>query len=343
MSYVRNLWYLAAWAEEVPEGGMLSRTLLDRKWLIHRLANGDYAMLEDRCPHRFVPLSLGRKQGDVIHCRYHGLGFGHDGACVHNPFPEPPPAHVKVATMPVIARYRGLWFWPGDPALADPALIPDFAFLDSDKPMTRGVLTIAGNYELITDNLMDLTHAEFLHIESFGVNGSLFESGKQTVEATSDGAIWNKWDMTDARPPEWSQGLLPQGERIDQQLHIRWHAPASMALAITISRAGTNHAEPLVPPMLNPHIITPQTQSTSHYFYDHEPNEQARAMAMQVFTQEDEPMIVAAQQALGGMDFWDARPAILKTDAAAIRCRRALMQLRGREGERRASPTPVGG
>lgn len=331
MSYVLNLWYMAAWAEEVPGGAMLSRVLLDRKWLIHRLEDGTYAMLEDRCPHRFVPLSLGRKQGDVIHCAYHGLGFGPDGACVHNPFPADPPAHVRAATMPVVERYRGLWFWPGDAALADPALIPDFAFLDSDTPMTRGVLQIAGNYELITDNLMDLTHAEFLHVETFGVNGSIFESGRQTVEGDPDGAIWNKWDITDARPPEWSKSVLPEGARIDQKLHIRWHAPASMALLIELSRADTNYAEPLVPPMLNPHIITPETSTSSHYFYDHEPSEQARAMAMQVFTAEDEPMIVAAQQALGEQDFWDARPAILATDAAAIRCRRALMQLRRRE------------
>ncbi len=330
-NYVCNLWYMAAWAEEVPDDGMLSRKLLDKQWLVHRLASGEYAMLEDRCPHRFVPLSMGRKVGDVVHCRYHGLGFGPDGTCVHTPFPEAPPAHVKAATLPVVERHRGLWFWPGDPSLADPALIPDFSFLDRDVPMTRGVLTIPGNYELITDNLMDLTHAEFLHVETFGVNGSLFESGVQTVTADADGAIWNKWDMTDARAPDWSLAMLGEDARVDQKLHMRWHAPASLALTIEIGKAGTRFAEQLVPPMLNPHIITPETQTTSHYFYDHEPTEQARAMAMQVFTQEDEPMIAAAQVALGEQDFWDARPAILKTDAAAIRCRRALMQLRRRE------------
>ena len=330
--YVRNLWYMAAWAEELADGAMLSRTLLDKKWLIHRLESGEYAMLEDRCPHRFVPLSMGRKDGDVIHCRYHGLGFGPDGKCVYNPFPEAPPAHVKAASMPVVERHRGLWFWPGDPDKADPALIPDFSFLDRDEPaMQRGHMTMQGNYELVTDNLMDLTHAEFLHVETFGVNGSLFESGAQTVEVEPDGAIWNRWDITDARPPEWSVPMLPEGARIDQKLHMRWHAPACLALAIELAQAGTDFAAPLVPPMLNPHIITPETQTSSHYFYDRAPTPEAEALAMQVFTEEDEPMIEAAQAALGETAFWDARPAILKTDAAAIRCRRALMQLRKRE------------
>jgi len=336
-AYVRNLWYMAAWDHEVPEGGMLARKLLDKPWLIHRLSGGGYAMLEDRCPHRFVPLSMGRKKGDVIHCRYHGLGFGPDGACVHTPFPEAPPAHVKARTIPVVGRHRALWFWPGDPMLADPALIPDFAFLETNKPMTRGHMVMTGNYELVTDNLMDLTHAEFLHVETFGVNGSLFESGAQTVSAEPDGSIWNRWDMTGARAPDWSLAMLGKGARVDQKLHMRWQAPACMALLVEIGRAGSDYAEQLVPPMLNPHIITPETHGTSHYFYDHEPTEQARAMAMQVFIDEDEPMIAAAHAALGVEDFWDARPAILKTDAAAIRCRRRLMQLRREEAAEVAS------
>jgi hypothetical protein len=84
--------------------------------------------------------------------------------------------------------------------------------------------------------------------------------------------------------------------------------------------------------MRNPHIITPETATSSHYFYDHENSDAAAEMARQVFVDEDEPMIAAAQRALGSEDFWDARPAILKTDAGAIRARRTLMQLRNAEG-----------
>jgi vanillate O-demethylase monooxygenase subunit len=83
--------------------------------------------------------------------------------------------------------------------------------------------------------------------------------------------------------------------------------------------------------MVNPHIITPRTQTSSHYFYDHEATAEAAALARQVFVEEDEPMIEAAQEALGRQDFWDARPAILETDAAAILARRRLMQLRQTE------------
>nr|WP_255602413.1 hypothetical protein [Polymorphobacter megasporae] len=41
----------------------------------------------------------------------------------------------------------------------------------------------------------------------------------------------------------------------------------------------------------------------------------------------------ATQEALGSQDFWDARSAILATDAGAIRARCHLMQLRRSSAE----------
>jgi phenylpropionate dioxygenase-like ring-hydroxylating dioxygenase large terminal subunit len=325
--YVRNAWYMAAWAEEVPDGGLFSRRLLDQLWLIWRLADGSLAMIEDRCPHRFVALSKGRRDGDRVVCGYHGLGFDQSGACVHSPFPDVQP-QARVAAMPVVERHRGIWFWPGDPALADPSAIPDFAYLDDPaRPAQRGHLVIKGNYELMTDNLMDLSHAEFIHVESFGTNGSLF-GGKQTVRQDPDGAIWNNWDIEGAEPPGWAKAMLGAGAKVDQWLHMRWHAPASMDLTIGMAKVGTGRAELVVPPLRNPHIVTPETKATSHYFYDHAPGEAEAAQARRVFIEEDEPMIASAQDALGDTDFWDARPLILPSDAGAVRARRRLMQLR---------------
>ena len=328
-AYVNNAWYMAAWAEQVPDGGVLSRRLLDRLWLIYRLESGEIAMMEDRCPHRFVALSKGLREGDMIVCGYHGLGFDASGQCVHSPFAGVEPK-ARVATMPAVEMHLGIWFWPGDPALADPATIPDFSYLAGDRVAERGYLTIRGNYELVTDNLMDLTHAEFIHRESFGVNGSIF-GGKQSVKQDESGAIWNNWDMPNSAPPNWAAPMLGQGEKVDQWLHMRWHPPASMDLSIGMAKAGTDRQDLVLPPLRNPHIITPETQTTSHYFYDHAPGEEEAAQARQVFVDEDEPMIESAQAGLGDADFWDARPLILPSDAGAVRVRRRLMQLRKAE------------
>lgn len=322
--FIRNAWYMAAWAREVPKDGILARRLLDTPWLLFRAADGDWTMLEDRCPHRFVPLSKGRFANGRVACGYHGLTFDGTGQCVHNHFGAIPEG-ARVDTCPVVERHGGLWFWPGDPALAKADAIPDFAFIDAGDPVERAQYVMGVNYQLIADNLLDLSHAEFLHVESFGTNGSLFSHGAQTVEQDDSGAIWNKWDMAGAPAPGWAAPMLGEGEAVDQKLHIRWHAPASLALFIEIRRAGS--AAPLVPPMANPHILTPETASSTHYFFTHEPGPEAEAMARRVFLDEDEPMISAQAEAMGDTDFWAMRPLILPSDKAAVLARRKLMQM----------------
>jgi len=332
-AYVRNLWYMAAWEHEVPDSGMLARRLLDQPWLLLRKLDGAYAMLVDRCPHRFVALSKGSRAGDVITCHYHGLSFASDGRCVHSPFGHETALAASVPTQPVVARHSALWFWPGDPAEADPALIPDFSGLDSDKPLTRAVLRMDANYELIADNLMDLSHAEFIHKATFGVNGSLMAVGRHEVLSDADGAIRNHWDMDDAQPPEWAKQMLTEGAKVDQWLHMRWHAPASMLLTIGLAKAGTGRAEALMPPAYDPHILTPETQNSTHYFYTTAATAEAADFALKVFLEEDEPMVKSAAEGMGDADFWTLKPLILPTDAGAIRARRRLMQLRRQEGE----------
>lgn len=322
--YVRNVWYMAAWASEVPAGEMLSRTLLGKPWLLFRSAGGFWAMIEDRCPHRFVPLSRGRFADGLVSCGYHGLTFDGHGRCVHNRFGDVPPG-ARVATCPIVERHGGLWFWPGDAALADSATIPDFAFIDTGAPVDRAHYLMMVNYQLIADNLLDLSHAEFLHVESFGTNGSMFSHGVQCVEQDTSGAIWNKWDMADAPPPGWAAGMLEAGEHINQALHIRWHAPSNLALFINVRRTGSDSL--LVPPMANPHILTPESNGSTHYFFTHEPGREAEAMARRVFLEEDEPMLSAQAEAMGDSDFWQLRPLILPSDKAAILARRRLMQM----------------
>lgn len=329
--YIRNCWYMAAWTGDVPEAGFLARRLLDQPWLLWREADGGWAMVADRCPHRFVPLSKGRFADGRIACGYHGLTFDGSGACVHNPFGGTLPPEARVTTCRVVERHGGLWFWPGDPELADEDAIPDFAFIDEAGPVARSHYVMDVNYELIADNLLDLSHAEFLHVESFGTNGSIFSHGRQDITTDASGAIWNRWDMAGAPPPGWAASLLAPGGTVDQSLHIRWHAPANLALFIRMARAGTGGMELIVPEMANPHILTPETQGSTHYFFTHDPTPEAEAMARRVFLEEDEPMLAAQAEAMAGTDFWALRPVILPSDAAAIRARRRLMQMRRAE------------
>ncbi|WP_207951684.1 aromatic ring-hydroxylating dioxygenase subunit alpha [Pseudomaricurvus alcaniphilus] len=324
---------MAAWVEEVPEEGFLSRKFLDKPWLLWRELDGSWVMVSDRCPHRFVPLSRGKFNDGKISCGYHGLTFNGKGECVFNPFSQQIPNNARLSTLPVVERYGALWFWLGDASLADQDSIPDFNFIETGQPISCAHYLMGVNYELIADNLLDLTHAEFLHVENFGMKGSLFSHGKQKVEVDDSGAIWNKWDTKDAPPPDWPEHLKREGITIDEALHIRWHAPASLALFIEINRHDTG--EPVIPPMANPHILTPETQKSTHYFFTHGRSKEAEEHARKVFLTEDEPMLQAQSDAMDGEDFWDLNPVVMPSDVAAIRARRQLLKLRSEEADQR--------
>ena len=71
--YLMNTWYVAALSSEIEDQALFHRKILDTSVLIYRLENGGVVARQDRCPHRFVPLSMGRREGDDVVCAYHGL------------------------------------------------------------------------------------------------------------------------------------------------------------------------------------------------------------------------------------------------------------------------------
>ena len=67
MEYVKNAWYVAGWASEF--GEELRRiTVLEENIVTFRNSKGVVVAMEDRCPHRQLPLSKGKRLGDDIQC-----------------------------------------------------------------------------------------------------------------------------------------------------------------------------------------------------------------------------------------------------------------------------------
>ena len=84
MAYVRNAWYVAGWSSEF--GNDLSAVkILDENIVIFRTSKGQVVAMEDRCPHRFLPLSMGKLFEDEIQCGYHGITYNCEGQCVRIP------------------------------------------------------------------------------------------------------------------------------------------------------------------------------------------------------------------------------------------------------------------
>jgi phenylpropionate dioxygenase-like ring-hydroxylating dioxygenase large terminal subunit len=171
--FLNNAWYVAAWEQEIGRK-LLARRLLDQPVVMFRTEAGAVVALEDRCAHRFLPLSRGELTADGVVCGYHGMVYGEDGRCVRIPGQDVIPSNACVRRFPVVERWGAAWIWMGEPALADPNLIVDVPHYGEDGwGINRGpLLHIRANYQLITDNLLDPSHVNYVHRSTLGSGGT---------------------------------------------------------------------------------------------------------------------------------------------------------------------------
>ena len=134
--------------------------------------------LEDFCPHRGAPLSLGFVQDGVLVCGYHGLAVDCSGRSASMPgqdvsrFPQ-------ARSFPVIERYGFIWVWPGEAEAADAAKLHPLPWAeDPDWTYGGGLYHIQCDYRLMIDNLMDLTHETYVHAGSIGPEGDRRGAGQ---------------------------------------------------------------------------------------------------------------------------------------------------------------------
>lgn len=344
-AFLSNVWYMAGWSGEFGDS-LIRRRICGRPVVLFRKANGDVAALVDRCPHRFAPLSAGSRIGDTIRCGYHGLEFDAAGSCVHNPFGETIPKGARVDTFPLVERDGIVWIWMGDPDLADPAGVSDFSMLSRPcGPPLSGYTLMRAGYEYGTDNLMDLSHIEFVHKGSFAGAGVIF-AGKHEVVEDGD-MLHSNWWMPGVKAPSHTFGIYDPEMLTDHWLEMRWNAPANMYLQVGATPEGSPRGNGVI--VHQAHILTPETAGTTHYFWATTrpfdaiiPEADAAVMSLfqQAFDEEDKPIIEAAYANLEGADFWTNKPVFLGIDAGGTRTRRKIQQLKQREAERRGAGSP---
>lgn len=336
MSFLYNQWYMIGWSDELDDGAMIARTVLNMPVVVFRGLDGQglYAM-EDRCPHRFAPLSLGKLTEDGIQCGYHGLTFDMAGNCVRNVFARTAPSAAKVRILPVAERPGTIWVWTGDVDQADEKLIPDIVHHgDPTMRYVKGMTTAQASYLLLSDNLMDLCHSTFIH-PAFG---GLEYMPKFHSEELPDGSIISDYLVADMINI-FGEEAIP-AERIRNRDTIRWIAPSTHILD---SKAGLRDSEEVLVDVPSAHILTPESEKTTHYFWSSAvakdspmPDEELYAILKQAFDNEDKPMVEAVQRRMGDADLWDLNPILLPTDAGSVRMRRKLAALIAAERAGRA-------
>ena len=269
-AFVRNQWYVAAYAEEVGDD-LLGRTVLGEPIVLYRLRDGSVACLADRCVHRRYPLSLSHRNGDQIVCGYHGFTYEPTGTCASVPAQTRIPRTARVPSYPVVERDSLVWVWIGEPERADAATIPRAPWLDQPGwTVVRGMEPLAARYDLLVDNLLDLSHETYLHGGYIGTP-EVAETPITTEVDEAGHVVHVRRRMKDVECPPFYATSTGIAGRIDRWQDIEYHAPCLYLLHSRIAPTGVEpasdgddsaacHAEIV-------YAITPETETTTLDFW----------------------------------------------------------------------------
>ena len=276
--FLRNAWYVAAWDHEVTADKPFGRILVGEPVVLYRTRAGKAVALEDRCCHRHYPLHKGTLVDDCIQCYYHGFTYDETGRCVRIPSQAPVPEAARVRRYPAVERYRWIWVWMGDPALADESLITDFHWLEDPAWRAKGaVFHVKSGYELIIENLLDLTHLTFVHQSTIG-NYATAEKAEQRAQRTERDVTVERWMVDAPPPPTYARAGGFQGN-VDRWQFIQFTPPCFVRLDVGALETGRGAQQKKTQAfaaegrmgggieMRNLNAITPETASSCHYFW----------------------------------------------------------------------------
>jgi vanillate O-demethylase monooxygenase subunit len=233
-SFAQNQWYVAAWSRDVGRK-LLARLMCGEPVVLFRRKDGSVAALEDVCPHRMLPLSMGMIEGDAIRCLYHGLLLDASGQCLEMPGGDARNKAVCVQAHPVVERYHFVWVWIGDPARADPTTLPNLWM--NEAPGWRvggGTYEVACDYRLLIDNLMDLTHETYVHATTVGqkeLHAFPIETHVDNDKVTS-----TRWMSGVTPPPLYREALGDYGGLVDRWQVIEYLPPTGVVIDVGVAK-----------------------------------------------------------------------------------------------------------
>ena len=340
--FIRNAWYVAAWADEVSDTP-LARRICNEPVVLFRDKQGKAAALLDMCCHRGAPLSIGKVTDLGIECGYHGLTFDGAGCCVRIPGQDKIPDRARVRNFPLVEQDGFLWIWMGDAAKADTSSIVSYPWHNDTEnwPHKHTMYAIKGSAMLMVDNLMDLTHLGYVHGSTIGGNPMTHVEAKMETTRTPMGLKFTRWMLNSLPPPTYVRAVGFQG-RIDRAQKFEYIAPGSILQLSAADEAGT-YANGLPDNSKLQfrlfHGLTPETETTCFYFWStangFRPGDPATTD--QLFNEiagafKEDLTVVEAQQArlteLGENALVD-----IVTDAARLHMRRTVDRLLAEDGQ----------
>ncbi|MDE2456289.1 MAG: aromatic ring-hydroxylating dioxygenase subunit alpha [Burkholderiales bacterium] len=304
--FVFDCWYVAALADEVTRSP-LARRILGLPLVLFRREDGRAVALEDRCPHRSMPLSRGTLEGDTLVCAYHGARYDCSGRCTGVPSQAQVPPGALVRDYALIESGRLVWIWMGAAESADPAQLPqqdwmtDPAWVSSTERMHLGA-----SYVRLHENLLDLTHLSFLHAKTFGTPDYASAAFETRIDEAAGRFGLLRSVVPTRLPPIWGRPTRLEGRDAARIAESTFHSPGLHVVAVKFYACDRPESEQPSQAIRTAHIVTPESATSTHYFIQHARNfanddaQVTRFMHEQLLTafQEDVDGLEAIEQRL---------------------------------------------
>lgn len=331
-----NQWYVAGFAWELKEKPV-GRTLLGKPIVFFRTANGKPAALDDRCCHRALPLSHGTLEPQGIRCGYHGLLFDSAGQCVEIPGQSKIPTKAKVPAYHVREQDQIVWIWFGSAGQEEPTCEPPAYDVHStgEYVYEGDVYHYDAPYQLIHDNLLDLSHLGYVHLRTIGGNAGVHMNAQMRVES-DDSTVRVIRHMPDSVPPPTYTAAYPFQGNVDRWQEIEF-CVTHLRIWTGAIDAGTDSLDNTDRGgfhMRGFHGVTPETESTSHYFWTIATNPKsnqdeikAKVVEQTAMTFDEDKVVIEAQYK--NMIEFGPQPMVdIHVDVGANRARKIIDQLR---------------
>jgi hypothetical protein len=145
-----------------------------------------------------------------------------------------------IRTFPAIERNGFVWVWTGDPALADPAKLPQLEWADNAEwAYGGGLFHINCDYRLMIDNLMDLTHETYVHSSSIGQKE--IDETPTTTRTEGDTVTTSRFMENVMPPPFWRTALrgnhLADDVPVDRWQICRFTPPSHVLIEVGVAHA----------------------------------------------------------------------------------------------------------
>ena len=319
--FLRNSWYVAALSRDVGRKP-LQKWMLGEPVVLFRTQAGEPVAMRDRCPHRQAPLSKGALLGDEIQCRYHGFQFDSGGRCTRVPGEKTVPQALRVDRFGVAEAHGFVWVWLGEQEKCDAAAIPRWPWMDKAGFLSYHTESVfQAPFQLIVDNLMDLTHVHFLH-SILGAENLIHES--EPMKTWEEGAhVHYRRDLKTPKSAATGIYMEISGEYIPPSCVITSGVP---------KREGSEEIQP-GPISQVLHCLTPQTAESTRYFGVKcwnmllKPHEIAGVQHQVDVTIEEDREMIEAQYRVARAAPPGVQEKLIRADRAAVMARRSYEKL----------------